>query len=91
MGHRDTVAALIFLGGGLHFKAVEGESLLAYSDGGELRPDIPIEAVLVHAEVAGGIAKPDESRQDVCGVRRVGPLPACLCGRTRHCVDVVDG
>jgi hypothetical protein len=29
MSHRDTVAALIFLGGGFHFKAIEGATLLS--------------------------------------------------------------
>jgi hypothetical protein len=72
MGHRDTVAVLIFLGGSLHFKAVEGDSLLANAYDGKLWSDIPIEAVLVHAEVARGIAKPNEPWQDFGGARRAG-------------------
>lgn len=61
MSHRDTVAALIFLGGGLHFKAIEGPALLADSDHGEVRPDFPVEAVFVHGKEAWGITKSHES------------------------------
>jgi hypothetical protein len=32
MGHRDTVAVLIVLGGGLHFKQVEGDTLTSDAD-----------------------------------------------------------
>jgi len=35
MSHRDTVAALIFLGGGFHFKAIEGATLLSDANLGQ--------------------------------------------------------
>ena len=60
MGHRDTVAALIFLGSGLHFKSVEGPALSSNADLSKAWADIGIESILVHSEVAGGIAKSDE-------------------------------
>jgi len=62
MSHRDTVAALIFLGGGFHFKAVEGAALGADPDFGQLRTDLAIEAILVHTEETGRIAQTDEAR-----------------------------
>jgi hypothetical protein len=62
MSHRDTVAALIFLGGGLHFKAIEGAALGADPDLGQVRTDLPVEPVLVHAKEAGRIAQADEAR-----------------------------
>jgi hypothetical protein len=67
MSHRDTVAALIFLGCGIHFKAVEGNSLLADSNLCQVRPDVAIEAVLVHAEVPRGIPETNESRRRELG------------------------
>ena len=62
MGHRDTVAALIFLGGSLHFKSVEGPALSSNADLGKAGADIGVESILVHSEVAGGVAKSDEPR-----------------------------
>jgi len=61
MSHRDTVAALILLGGGLHFKSIEGPTLPADPDLNELRSDLAVEAVLVHAEEARGVTKPHKS------------------------------
>jgi hypothetical protein len=60
MSHRDTVAALIFLGSGLHFKPIEGPSLSPDADFGELRSDLQVESVLVHPEVDGGVPKSNE-------------------------------
>jgi hypothetical protein len=62
MSHRDTVAALIFLGGGFHFKAIEGAALAADPDLGQVRTNLAIEAILVHAEETGRIAQTDEAR-----------------------------
>ena len=61
MGHRDTVAALIFLGGGLHFKSVKSPALSSNANLSKTWADIGIESILVHSEVAGGVAKSDES------------------------------
>ena len=66
MSHRDTVAALIFLGGGFHFKAIEGAALRADSNLDKVRPEVAIEAVLIHAEELRRVAQPNESRLDCC-------------------------
>src|ERR1700691_3169866 len=62
MSHRDTVAALIFLGGGFHFKAVEGAALDADPDLGQVRTNLAIEAILVHAKETGRVAQTDKAR-----------------------------
>jgi hypothetical protein len=62
LSHRDTVAALIFLGSGFHFKAIEGTALSADPDLGQMRTDLAIESVLVHAEEPRRIAQADEAR-----------------------------
>ena len=62
MSHRDTVAALIFLGGGFHFKAIEGATLNADPDLGQARTNLAIEAILVHTEETGRVAQADEAR-----------------------------
>jgi len=63
MSHRDTVAALIFLGGGFHFKAIERTALGADPDLGQARTDLAIEAVLVHTEETGRVAQADKARR----------------------------
>jgi hypothetical protein len=63
MSHRDTVAALIFLGGGFHFKAIESAALHADTDLRQARTNLAIEAILVHAEETGRIAQTDEARR----------------------------
>jgi hypothetical protein len=62
MSHRDTVAALIFLGGGFHFKAIECATLNADPDLGQVRTYLAIEAILVHAEETGRVAQTDKAR-----------------------------
>src|ERR1700722_12190744 len=62
MSHRDTVAALIFLGGGFHFKAIEGAPLDADPDLCQARTNLAIEAILFHTAEAGRIAQADEAR-----------------------------
>jgi hypothetical protein len=62
MSHRDTVAALIFLGSGFHFKAIEGAALDADPDLGQARTYLAIEAILVHAEETGRVAQTDKAR-----------------------------
>ena len=62
MSHRDTVAALIFLGGGFHFKAVERAALDADPDLGQARTHLAIEAILIHAEETGRVAQTDKAR-----------------------------
>jgi hypothetical protein len=83
MSHRDTIAALIFLGGGFHFKAIERATLGADPDLGKAWPDLPVEPVLVHAEEPRRIAKADKARG-----RRPGDLknhlrPPATCGSGR--------
>jgi hypothetical protein len=62
MSHRDTVAALIFLGGGFHFKAIEGAALDADPDLRQSRTNLAVEAIFVHAEETGRIAQTDKAR-----------------------------
>jgi hypothetical protein len=62
MSHRDTVAALIFLGGGFHFKAIEGAALDADPDLRQARTNLAIEAILVHAEEARRVAQANKAR-----------------------------
>jgi len=62
MSHRDTVAALIFLGGGFHFTAIEGAALDTDPDLRQARTNLAIEAILVHAEETGRVAQTDEAR-----------------------------
>jgi len=58
------VAALIVVCPAIEVKAIEGHSLHAYGKVDECGAHLPIEAVFVHAEVARGIAEPDESRHE---------------------------
>ncbi len=51
---------------GIQFKTVEGDSLPTDRDFSEVRADFGVEAVAVHAEVAGGIAKAEEPRGNGC-------------------------
>ena len=62
MSHRDTVAALIFLGSSFHFKPIEGAALDADPDLGQARTDLAVEAILVHAEETGCVAQTDKAR-----------------------------
>jgi hypothetical protein len=55
------VAALIVVRPRIEVNAVEGDSLDADAQGEDARPHFAIEAVLVHAEVGGGVAQSDET------------------------------
>jgi len=56
------VAGLILVHPGVQVKAVEGDTLLADGNSGEMRSDFGVETVAVHAEVERDVAEPDESR-----------------------------
>jgi hypothetical protein len=58
------VAALIVVGPGIEVKPVKGDSLRADRDRGEKRTHLAIEAIFIHPEIQGGIAQPDEARQE---------------------------
>src|ERR1700693_1983208 len=62
MSQRDTVAALIFLGGGFHFKAIEGATLGADPDLRQARTNLAVESILVHAEETGRVAQTNKAR-----------------------------
>jgi len=62
LSHRDTVAALIFLGGDFHFKTIEGATLDADPDLRKVRANLAIEAIFVHAEETGRVAQTDKAR-----------------------------
>jgi hypothetical protein len=57
------VAALIVVRPRIEVNAVEGDSLDADAQGEDARAHFPVEAVLVHAEIGGGVAHADESGQ----------------------------
>jgi hypothetical protein len=44
----------------IKFKAIEGDTLLANRDVRELRTNLPVEPILVHAEVVRRVPYPDE-------------------------------
>ena len=48
----------------IQFKSVEGDALFADADFNEMWPNLGVEAVAVHAQVAGRIPEPDQSRRD---------------------------
>jgi hypothetical protein len=55
------VAALIVVRPCIEVNAIEGDSLAANAQGEDAWPHIAVEAVLVHAEVGGGVAHADEA------------------------------
>jgi hypothetical protein len=55
------VAALIVVRPCIEVNAVEGDSLDADAQSEDARPHFAVEAVLVHAEVGGGVAHADEA------------------------------
>jgi hypothetical protein len=55
------VAALIVIRPCIEVNAVEGDSLDANAQGEDARPHFAVEAVLVHAEIGGGVAHADEA------------------------------
>jgi hypothetical protein len=57
-----SVAALIVVGPRIEVKPVESNSLRPDRNHGKKRTDLAIEAILVHAEIGGRVAQPDEAR-----------------------------
>lgn len=57
------VAALIVVRPCVEVNAVEGDSLDADAEGGDAGTHLPVEAVLVHAEIGGSVAHADEAWQ----------------------------
>ena len=55
------VAALIVVRPCIEVNAIEGNSLNADAKSEDARAHFPVEAVLVHAEVGGGVAHSDEA------------------------------
>ena len=55
------VAALIVVRPRIEVNAIEGDSLDTDAKGEDFRADFPVEAVLVHAEIGGGVAQADEA------------------------------
>ena len=62
------VAALIVVRPCIEVNAVEGDSLDANAQSEDARADFAVEAVLVHAEIGGGVAQSDEAWLR-CGMR----------------------
>ena len=57
------VAALIVVRPGIEVNAVKGDSSDADAKGEDAGAYFPVEAVLVHAEIGGGVAHADEAGQ----------------------------
>ena len=57
MLRRTPTAAYILLRPGVHFKPIKGNALLTDGNLREAYPDLPVESVLVHSQVAGGITQ----------------------------------
>ena len=49
---------------GIHFKAIEGDTLPANAELGQFRAYIPVKAVAVHAQIGWGITESDQSGLD---------------------------
>ncbi len=62
------VAPFILVHPGVHFKAVEGDTLAADAKFGQGRAYLVVEAVAVHAQVVGGIAESDQAGLDLHGL-----------------------
>ncbi len=75
------VAALIVVRPGIEVNAVESDSLDADAQGEDAWAHFSVEAVLVHAEIGGGVAHADEAGRRRGLRRRAGGLRARL-GRT---------
>ena len=72
------VAALIVVRPCVEVNAVEGDSLDTDAKGGDAGAHLPVEAVLVHAEIGGGVAHAVEAGQRRGVRRRAGGLCAHL-------------
>ena len=59
------VAPHIVVHPGVHFKAVEGDALLADSNLGQSRSNLAVKAVAVHAQIGGGVAEADQAGLDL--------------------------
>ena len=72
------VAALIVVRPRIEVNAVKGDSLDTDSQGQHAGAHFPVEAVLVHAEIGGGVAHADEAGRGRGERRRAGGLCAHL-------------
>jgi hypothetical protein len=72
------VAALIVVRPCIEVNAIKGDSLDADAKGEDARPNFAVEAVLVHAEVGGGVAHADEAGRCCRERRRASSLWAHL-------------
>ena len=50
---------------GIHFKAIEGDTLPANAELGQFRAYLPVKAVAVHAQVGRGIPESDQAGLDL--------------------------
>ena len=67
------VAALIVIRPCIEVNAIEGDSLNADAQGENARAHFAVEAVLVHAEIGGGVAQSDEASRRRVRFRSVVP------------------
>ena len=61
---RTPTAFHIVLRPGVHFKPIKGNALLANGNFREAYPNLPVESVLVHSQVAGRITQTNESGEN---------------------------
>jgi len=75
---RTPTAVHILLRPGVHFKPIKGNALPTYGDFCQTPSDLPVKSVLVHAQVARGIAEANQAGLDLHSYRptRVSKLPS---------------
>ncbi len=61
---RTPTAVHILLRPGVHFKPIKGNALLTDGNLREAYPNLPVESVLVHSQVAGGITQTNKSGEN---------------------------
>lgn len=70
------VAPFILVHPGVHFKAVEGDTLAADAKFSQGRAHLPVKAVSVHPQVVGRVAESDQAGLDLEGL--LPPQTECL-------------
>ncbi len=61
---RTPTAVHILLRPGVHFKPIKCNALLTDRNFRQVYPNLPVESVLIHSQIAGGITQADKSREN---------------------------
>ncbi len=64
MLRRTPTAVLILLRPGVHFKPIKGNALLTDGNFRQAPSYLPVEPVLIHSQIAGGITQSNKSREN---------------------------